>query len=1003
MRSPAGCRRLAAAALLVAAGCGVRPPAEEVREWPVRGGVRAGIAAGEEHRWRLRLPAGHLVCLVVVQHGADVAVSLHGPGGGRLVAADRPTSEHGPELVLAVTAEGGDHVLTVREGLGAAGRYTAHLTALRRATEADRATAEAYRDFTEAARLQHGDAAKLPRLAQAVAAFHRLGLPQLEGEARFRRAQVHYAGRDYAPAASEYRAAADLFAEHGGAVWTAAARSSLGTVLLDLGETEAAATQLESALRLARPLGRSFTTARTLEALGVARRRQGELQQALDAWEEALASWPATASVSALTLHNLGVLHARFLGDAERGRQLLVDALEGWQAIEAPAWEATTLDQLGMLELEAGRPAAALEHFEAALELRDDGCARARTLARLALARAEAAESASERSPGPLLDQAFAAVEAGDCAVSRPTVHETAGRSWEVAGEPEHALAAFHRCDDLFAGQGDRVGRIECLAGVARTRRALGRPAAALEASGIALELVEGARPRVLRDDLRRSLFAARQDLYDLHVEMLLAEGSAEEAWLTAERARARTLRDLLAEAGGEARGAGAAGGTADLDARERALQRRLNETELRRRRAAEADPAEGERLAREVDALIDELERLRGERRRRDPAAAAGEPSLAELRRQLDGGALLLEFRLGREASTLWAVDRESLTAVRLPPRAEIEAVALEAAHWQRAVRWPRRTPRPLCELSEMLLGPVADRLAERPLILVPDGALETVSFAALPDPAAGCAAAPPLAARHDVSYLPSAAALAEQRRRLAGRVPAAGWLAVVADPVYGPSDPRAPVARGGSEGEPPSRLRFAEREAAAILARLPAERTFAARGLSASRRTVLSGALAGHRVVHFATHGVLHPDQPLWLSHLALARVDAAGRPVPGDLYAHEIYHLELPAELVVLSACDTAAGRYVRGEGLVAGLPRAFLHAGAARVVVSLWPVDDRSSRDLMVRFYDGVMRRGEPPARALREAQLALWRDGRPPRHWAPFVLQGDPRPLPPFLE
>lgn len=119
-------------------------------------------------------------------------------------------------------------------------------------------------------------------------------------------------------------------------------------------------------------------------------------------------------------------------------------------------------------------------------------------------------------------------------------------------------------------------------------------------------------------------------------------------------------------------------------------------------------------------------------------------------------------------------------------------------------------------------------------------------------------------------------------------------------------------------------------------------------------------------------------------------------------GALFAHEVHRLELPAELVVLSACDTALGRQVRGEGLVAGLPRAFLSAGAARVVVSLWAVDDRSTRDLMVRFYGALLAGGTPPGRALARAQRALWRQGRSPYHWAGFVLQGDPRPLPPFV-
>jgi CHAT domain-containing protein len=95
------------------------------------------------------------------------------------------------------------------------------------------------------------------------------------------------------------------------------------------------------------------------------------------------------------------------------------------------------------------------------------------------------------------------------------------------------------------------------------------------------------------------------------------------------------------------------------------------------------------------------------------------------------------------------------------------------------------------------------------------------------------------------------------------------------------------------------------------------------------------------------------------------------------------------------VVLSACRTALGKEVRGEGLV-GLTQGFLHAGTPRVVVSLWSVDDRATAELMRVFYDGILQRGLAPARALREAQLSLLRDPRyaAPQHWAGFVLQGD---------
>ncbi len=178
---------------------------------------------------------------------------------------------------------------------------------------------------------------------------------------------------------------------------------------------------------------------------------------------------------------------------------------------------------------------------------------------------------------------------------------------------------------------------------------------------------------------------------------------------------------------------------------------------------------------------------------------------------------------------------------------------------------------------------------------------------------------------------------------------------------------------------------LPHAREEAEAILRLVPADRRLRALGAAANRRTVLSGDLARYQIVHFATHGVLDPRDP-GLSGVALS---------DGLLRVQDIGRLRLPADLVVLSACDTALGQEVRGEGLI-GLTRAFFSAGARRVLVSLWPVDDSATAELMRRFYRGMLRDGLPPAAALAAAQNSLRQEPgwEAPYYWAGFVLQGD---------
>jgi CHAT domain-containing protein len=220
-----------------------------------------------------------------------------------------------------------------------------------------------------------------------------------------------------------------------------------------------------------------------------------------------------------------------------------------------------------------------------------------------------------------------------------------------------------------------------------------------------------------------------------------------------------------------------------------------------------------------------------------------------------------------------------------------------------------------------------------------------------------------------------------------------------VLADPVFDVTDPRVTrrensVPLGTGTARPFSRLLFS-REEASLAADLapPGERRvdldFAAR-----REVATRGALERFRIVHFATHAVVDSEHPE-LSGIALSMVDETGRPQDGFLRVSEIYRLHLAADLVVLSACETALGKDVRGEGVV-GLTRAFLHAGATRVLVSLWPVEDRATADLMRRFYAGLFRDGLTPAAALRQAQDDLRRqpNRQAPHYWAGFVLQGD---------
>ena len=162
----------------------------------------------------------------------------------------------------------------------------------------------------------------------------------------------------------------------------------------------------------------------------------------------------------------------------------------------------------------------------------------------------------------------------------------------------------------------------------------------------------------------------------------------------------------------------------------------------------------------------------------------------------------------------------------------------------------------------------------------------------------------------------------------------------------------------------------------------------------IEAGRTTAMSAELSEYRYLHFATHGYLDSERR-GLSALVLSLVDEQGKAQDGFLRAHEIYNLNLPAELVVLSACQTGLGKEIKGEGLW-GITRGFMYAGAARVVVSLWSVNDQATSELMAKFYQKMLKEGHSPAAALRAAQVEMWKQKQwqSPFYWAAFVFQGE---------
>ena len=558
-------------------------------------------------------------------------------------------------------------------------------------------------------------------------------------------------------------------------------------------------------------------------------------------------------------------------------------------------------------------------------------------------------------------------------------------------------------------------------------------------------------------EDDRYRYESVHTHVYKNYVALLLELGEPARAFEVLEASRARDLLDLLARGHIDI----VHGVNRSLLTQERRLQQQINsKSDYQIRLLQEGHPQEqAASVALELDRLVAEEQELQAQIRASSPAyTALTEPrtwSVHEIQTLLDHDSLLLEFGLGEECSYVWAVTATSITALPLPRRVEIESLVRNIyrllnernvikereTDLQREARWSRNDAeyeKVTLHLSRAILAPIVPLLEHKRLVIVADGALQYIPFAALPVPPNAAPATNlvvetrrPLILDHEIVTLPSASVLAELRARENGRQKPAKAVAVLADPVFDGKDERvqhastlgtalvgepaamlAPrhagmpsstgpltrslreIQRNIGQGFYLARLPASREEAEAILAVTPSEKGMKALDFEANRGVAMSPVLGQYRIVHIATHGLLNSKHPE-LSGLVLSMVDKRGNPQDGFLQLQDIYNLRLPVDMVVLSGCETGLGKEISGEGII-GLTRGFMYAGAQRVVASLWSVSDEATAELMARFYQAMERDKLAPAAALRKAQIAmmhqpLWNR---PYYWAAFQIQGD---------
>jgi len=870
-------------------------------------------------------------------------------------------------------------------------------------------------------------ASALEQYERALAIRSETGDRRGEAETLSGMANVYGLRGDPAKAIQLYRKAADTRWVLGDRTGQASSIANLTNILTLQGENRAAAEELERVLALLPSLHNPRLELAVLTNLSRVYGLLSEFQKAIDFSLRALSAAKVAGDrrVEGVLLNNSAILYQN-IGEYRRAQDYLRESLKLRREMEDRRGEGIVLSNLGYLATSTGQYDDAIANLQASLPLiqsSGDRHTEGVVLNNIGSVYCELKQfgKALEFYQQSLTIRASMYDRWGEAYARNGfgRAYMGLGKYFESAEEYQKALAIAREI-------GDRNSEVGALEGLARVKTAEGRLVDALVLIESALHLIETTRAELVLPDLRTSYFAQYRDHYGLAIDILMAlhkqhptSGYASHALAVNERAQARTLVELLREAGAGIR----KGIPPELLTRERATRELLNAKIEQRLRlqSGKSDTNAIAALNKEIDRLSSEHQRAESEIRSASPEYTALTQPVAltaeDIRRAIpDDTTAIVEFSLGAEQSFGWFVTRTAIRSFELPSGKKIEQLARAFYNSVSA----RKSSRALAEesgrqLGVVLFGPIASAIRGKKLVIVPSGILYYIPFDAVGDPGAPAKTYVPLVARHVISTLPSASAIPVLRGENRKHARTEGLVAVFADPVFETSDPRVAhgakplpqaISRGSSEESavdkeneravlPVSltRLAFSRDEANAIHRLFPGKQSREILDFSANLNSVKSPEMKEYRMLHLATHGLLdsaHPER----SALVLSLVDKSGNHQPGLLKMADIFNLILPTDLVVLSACETALGTVIKGEGLV-GLTRAFMYAGANRVMASLWNVDDLATAELMKGFYQGLLR-GQSPAVALRAAKQAIMKKPAwsSPYFWAAFTLQGE---------
>ena len=1005
------------------------------------------LKSGETHTYRVQVPTGSVCEIRADQIGVDLMLRVSGRGtppyevdrwsSPASFESMEVLSEWGTELRLDIISRDKDRPL---------GRYRLSLVKCRTASDQDRR--------------------RISRRKDAFS-YYLVGQKNRESDNP----------TEVQGALEAYRQALPMLADAGDALGAATATLYVGESLANLGDQSGALAYYEQALKMLQPLGDPDSTAEALHNVATKIYEQGDLDRALILYEQAMPRWSEAGDAlgEAATLSNIGrVFDSR--GEYAKALEAYNEAGRLALAAGDKSWQAHIQHNVGMVLLALGAIDDAIREYNTAIRLsREINDTWSESHFRHHLGEALIQKGDLDEAERQLNQSLEAGVAVGD-ALGKATTLVHLGEIEHRRGNHERALLDFQEGLRIRSEKKYRLGESQALnlvgrellclqrteeaklimeqalsvalaikeprsaaqamSGLADVYRKQRRYAEALSQIERAIATVEGLRTNIRQHELRSLFVSTIYDYYEAARDISLLQDSqaphkpnGARAFSYAERSRARSLLDAMRWQENQG-----------LNSRNRNAGPTEQLQSLYERRLLMLSQNVRPEELRGLDLRIAKLRSQHGVNGATRYSGittgnvSKGEELISTIRSSLTGPKkAFLEFSLGKEQSYLWAITQRKSRLFILPPRDQIEGLArryldhlrltAERVSQPTTVNGTPTTPDPYLPdavaLSRATLGPAWSEIKDLQLVIVPDGQLHYVPFAALPMPtcdSSSPASCDPLLITHDVSYVASGTFAVLLRHQKVQSSTAERNVLVIADPVYNAQDVRLQLSgdsqggcgRGQSAdaGQPSRntlsgtrsfrRLLYSQEELNALVKMLPSNQVTVMSGWDASVSRLLSTKLDDFTIVHIAAHAVADPSR-FDGSGVVLSTYNRCGNPVAAFLPASRIAELNLASSgLVVLSTCDSALGRNVRGEGLT-GLAYSFQLAGASSVVASLWRVQDDATATLMKYFYLALLQRKLPPSAALRFAQETLFREypaWHDPVFWGAFIVEGD---------